>query len=85
MNERINELYEQSLVYEAAVDHLGIPYVAVKQNPEKFAEIIVKECIDQCDKHDPQPDQWIDPGEYTERRTVRNCIKSIKEHFGVKE
>lgn len=51
---------------------------------DKFAELIINDCIAQCDKHDPHPDKWSDREEFTERRTVLNCIKSIKQHFGVK-
>ena len=44
MNERIKELYEQSLIRETGKDHAGNPMLVIKQNPEKFAELIVKEC-----------------------------------------
>ena len=45
MNERIKELYEQSLIRETGKDHAGNPMLVIKQNPEKFAELIVKECV----------------------------------------
>ena len=48
MNERIKELYEQSLIRETGKDHAGNPMLVIKQNPKKFAELIVKECIDYC-------------------------------------
>lgn len=48
-----------------------------------FAELIVRECITQCKKHDPSPDPYSDMDEYTERRTVNKCINSIEEHFGI--
>ena len=44
MNERIKELYEKSLTREMVKDHAGNPMLAIKQNPEKFAELIVREC-----------------------------------------
>ena len=45
MNERIQELYEQSLIRETGKDHAGNPMAIIKQNPEKFAELIVKETM----------------------------------------
>jgi len=72
MNERIKELYEQSLIRETGKDHAGNPMLVIKQNPEKFAELIVRECarvywnIDDGEIH----------GEY---------VKALKEHFGVEE
>lgn len=47
MNERIKKLYEQSFVTDDYVN-VGINGVelGIKFDPEKFAELIVKECID---------------------------------------
>jgi len=55
MNERIKELYEQSLIRETGKDHAGNPMLVIKQNPEKFAELIVRECIDKA-FHNGHPD-----------------------------
>jgi len=52
MNERIKELYEQSLIRETGKDHAGNPMLVIKQNPEKFAELIVKECANVAANHD---------------------------------
>jgi len=49
MNERIKELYEQSLIRERGKDLAGNPRLVIKQNPEKFAELIVRECAAQVD------------------------------------
>lgn len=51
MNERIKELYEQSLIRETGKDHAGNPMLVIKQNPKKFAELIVKECLELTDGH----------------------------------
>ena len=52
------------------------------QNIEKFAELIVRECIGCCEQaiSDPVPesvDTWLNGGE--------QCIDEIKQHFGVEE
>ena len=49
-------------------------------NIEKFAELIVRECIGCCESviSDPVPesvDTWLNGGE--------QCIQEIKEHFGL--
>jgi len=41
MNERIRELYDQAIVIEDGGD-----YVCGELDPEKFAELIVRECAD---------------------------------------
>ena len=51
MNERIKELYEQSLIRETGKGHAGNPMLVIKQNPKKFAELIVKECLELTDGH----------------------------------
>ncbi len=73
MNERIKELAEQC---------------GFKSNPDvydrnqsfdipKFAELIVRECIDQCADIPGSNDEW-DKG-------VRWAANQIKQHFGVEE
>ena len=71
MNERIKELAEQAGYY---IDpDFDIEF-------EKFAELIVRECIGCCEQviSDPVPksvDTWLNGGS--------QCIDQIKEHFGV--
>ena len=78
MNKRIKELAEQAglskhfnpVVYEQwYLDAM-----------EKFAELIVRECIGCCEQviSDPVPesvDTWLNGGE--------QCIQEIKQHFGL--
>ena len=45
MNERIRELYEQALE-----QHVSNNSAWEELNPEKFAELIVRECVDIIDK-----------------------------------
>lgn len=77
MNERIKKLYEQSFVTDDYVN-VGINGVelGIKFDPEKFAELIVRECIwalwtEECRTSD------LASEEYT-----RGSNK-IKQHFGV--
>jgi hypothetical protein len=71
MNERIKELYEQSLIRETGKDHAGNPMLVIKQNPEKFAQLIVRECADVAVKfHLAHP---------------YSVEYQIKKHFGVEE
>jgi hypothetical protein len=72
MNERIKELYEQSLIRETDKDHAGNPMLVIKQNTEKFAELIIKECIE-LNKQELAFNAF-------ERMLTR-----YKEHFGIEE
>jgi hypothetical protein len=45
MNERIRELANQATTVIEATEHSGEDWIF---NKEKFAELIVKECIDYC-------------------------------------
>ena len=73
MNERIRELAREA----------GLPTYNPEGIPtklEKFAELIVRECIGCCEQviSDPVPksaDTWLNG--------ASQCIDQIKEHFGV--
>ena len=72
MNERIRQLYDQAIVIEDGGD-----YVCGELDPVKFAELIVRECMTECetDTEEGQPLHLVSLG-YSQR---------IKEHFGVEE
>ena len=78
MNERIRELVKQATTIE---EHKwGVSYDNF--NKEKFAELIVRECIGCCEQviSDPVPksvDTWLNGG--------TQCMAEIKKHFGVEE
>ena len=78
MNKRIRELVKQATTIE---EHKwGVSYDNF--NKEKFAELIVRECIGCCEQviSDPVPksvDTWLNGGS--------QCIDQIKQHFGVEE
>ena len=75
MNKRILKLFNEAGFHQPEMERLGI-----EEKFEKFAELIVRECIGCCEQviSDPVPesvDTWLDGGE--------QCIQEIKEHFGL--
>jgi hypothetical protein len=78
MNERIRELWAQAGGhYDSGNQHTWPQYTI--DNPEKFAELIVRECVDIIDKDAELPDD-IGGNAY-----LRMASKKIKQHFGVEE
>ena len=78
MNERIRELATRTVGDYSNNDYW--PFFT--EELEKFAELIVRECIGCCEQviSDPVPesvDTWLNGGS--------QCIDEIKEHFGVEE
>lgn len=75
----LEKLAAQSLVYvDTGLDD-GPELIFSK---ERFAELIVKECVRCCEQviSDPVPesvDTWLNGGS--------QCIDEIKQHFGVEE
>ena len=77
MNKRILKLFNEAGFHQPEMERLGI-----EDKFEKFAELIVRECIGCCEQviSDPVPesvDTWLNGGE--------QCIQEIKQHFGVEE
>ena len=75
MNKRILKLFNEAGFHQPEMERLGI-----EDKFEKFAELIVWECIGCCEQviSDPVPesvDTWLNGGE--------QCIQEIKEHFGL--
>ena len=76
MNERIAKLYDQALMLEGNGD-----YVAGELDPEKFAELIVRECLLSL-----EPDFYSAEIDYEfEQRFYKRCRDKIIKHFGIKE
>lgn len=77
MNERIKELAKQATDIEYGVDN---GFDRVTFDKEKFAELIVKECIDTMYKHG---EAYAHPsaGFYQ----AKTFSEAIMEHFGVEE
>jgi hypothetical protein len=72
MNERIRELAEQA-GYSKDFLAVGLP-----NNMEKFAELIVRECVNIAKDVNRNP--YLPDGEQ-----ARQIIKNITKHFGVGE
>ena len=54
MNERIAKLYNQAIIIEDGGD-----YVCGELDPEKFAELIVRECAWAADFADKEPGDYV--------------------------
>ena len=79
MNKRIKELFEQAHIQPPATRSGQFAFTPPKTfSPEKFAELIVQECVAIC--------QDIDGEDNIDARSGRqDCAVEIKEHFGVEE
>jgi len=74
MNERIRQLKEQSMEW---VPNMADPDTKIRLlNAEKFAELIVKECLDKIGNEAAQ---------YAEPVWAVELVNDIKEHFRVEE
>jgi hypothetical protein len=88
MNERI-----QKLAREAALAEGWGPGVWQTTFTEKFAELIVQECMTMCDnvsadyfKHRKAADDFQDKNIYAEGESACDEVRyEIKKHFGVEE
>jgi hypothetical protein len=69
MNERIREL----LVQSGLLDYTKI----VVPEHEKFAELIVRECVQVGGPEDSYTDEWF--------KAKADSVNKIREHFGVDE
>jgi len=79
MNERIKELVKQATTIE---EHKwGVSYDNFDK--EKFAELIVRECVKFCEheSNDDDHDEY-DMGMWVKAESIKTAIK---EHFGVEE
>ena len=84
MNERIQELMEQAGLYDFVIESMGI-----NEEMEKFAELIVAECINEIAYIGKANEVF---GDRTDKGglnhilwTTETAIEKIKQHFGVEE
>ncbi len=71
MNQRIKELAKQATRYIDPTINEGVCW---ELDQEKFAQLIVQECVDQVELFNVWPD--VRP---------RHIVEAIKQHFGVEE
>jgi hypothetical protein len=75
MNNRIEELWQESMSLVTA-EESGLPLDHYVTSRQKFAELIIQECIKVCTSR-------IGNSDYNTGRL--HCVSDLKEHFGVKE
>ena len=80
MNERIKELaIEANMI---ASEPNGFDPTGLTKSQQKFAELIVRECVEIClERHD----SWKFDDESNSNSGPRDCAQMIEEHFGVEE
>ena len=74
MNEKIRELAEQAVFDEIGKDY-SLYFNLTKEKVEKFAELIIKECIYQVEL------TWMNQNGWSRND---DCVQSIKQKFGIK-
>ena len=79
MNERIKQFSELSKSYKTILGD-GQMQSVLLIDPDRFAEMIVKECLSFCEYQGDRFDEY-DSGMTERARIIR---ESIQEHFGVK-
>jgi hypothetical protein len=80
MNERIRELAEQATTIVEMVGPQGYTSSYANFDREKFAELIVQECMTTILKES----KWYwDKDEFESANAVQNAARRLKEHFGV--
>ena len=84
MNERIKKLAEQAMETVDVSEKLGMPGTDLVFNKEKFAELILKDCVAVIAE---DLGSGMDHSDFSDGMTwgLRMAINSIKEHFGVEE
>jgi hypothetical protein len=99
MNERIRELAEQARDYATTRHPVSNIVLSVNSEKfeEKFAELIVRECVNECKQewYDlnaesvADDDPFLDPRatgiRVGQKNGILKCISKIKQHFGVNE
>jgi hypothetical protein len=83
MNERIRQLIKQAQINDLAIDTNGDLYDVKQLDPEKFAELIVKEC---CHIMNTTANKAEESNTYMgDDVPTRVHQYTIKQHFGVEE
>jgi hypothetical protein len=74
MNERITQLAEQATEIVEMVGPQGYASSYAKFDREKFAKLIVEECVAQC---------WTVSAIEHKGTVISECSKRMRKHFGV--
>ncbi len=86
MNERIRELYEQARLQAKSIDADLDPQGWMDLYHKKFAELIVRECMDIATEQAEKTKRHIkSPGDRHESRVhgALDVLSAIMKHFGV--
>lgn len=78
MNERIQALALQAGVFAGDFAGAGLYSIHNRDEVEKFAQLIVQECIQVCSNVEADTEMDLSDGALV-------CMAEIKEHFGVAE
>ena len=81
MNERIQSIAEHCDFYVGNEHYDKSHQEKQRLWTEKFAELIVRECMALCKSMDETDTRC----RYDYRRGVLDCVDTIKEHFGVEQ
>ena len=85
MNERIKELAEQAFFDESTSRPSTKMYTFSDHKMEKFAELIINECVNRITSYDLVPGhsaKWEDIYDI-HTRLLQDLGEELKEHFGV--
>ena len=86
MNPRIQELFEQTLE-EFKAENKYATIIVPNPLKEKFAELIVRECVQTLIDNTPVLDEYESQEDWDRGygQAMRDCVHHIREHFGVEE
>jgi len=82
MNERINKLFGQAMDQSIPETWTTLTHSQLSILKDKFAELIVKECISTVENLSPGYEDYRNQIEDAFRR---DCVEQMKQHFGVEE
>lgn len=86
MNERFKELlYKTNIPLFPLFPGKDPAWVATNHDMEKFALLIVRECIKCCDDLERTNQHYISKFGIDPDIRPKQCIEVIKQHFGVEE
>jgi len=85
MKERIKELAVEAKLGSAATNSGSRYYIAPQEAFERFAELIVRECIGRCEGNGEYKNHTDSEWGQGLAAGIELCKETIKQHFGVEE